>query len=541
MTSRRGRASVLIAEDDALYRATLANVVDWEVQGCFLKGVVSDGEAAIEFLRKHAVDILITDVEMPGMSGVDLVVAARALRPSIQCLVISNFDTFDYVRSALHHGAVDYLLKQDVDENTLGEIVRKLASHVWDPHGIGRPPEEEARPHPVLRRDLIRSLLVGTVGPNDAGPLVETHMPNLVDRRLQLIVFHMNNYRRLVAELPSSTSEAQYVATLLELMEQVLPPDSVITSTGSNRFAVVVRAPEDGSEIAAQAQVLMISRRLEEVVLKFFNASLESRHALVRGGMSGLHEAWRTATRELDETAAGPKLSENDGGGDWVSLTHMQEAEIANAVRSGDGRAARKITSRILEEARRAGSSYNSLLMLGSEILYLGVRICRNMGMEPRSVLGEIGSPTRVLADASTLDEIIDYVGGILAETANNLRCGSHLSPLVAKASLIINREFRDDLSVTSIATRLGVSPSYLSRKFNSEVGHGIPAELNERRIAHAKTLLIDPRLEIKQVARQSGFSGYTYFFTVFRKLTGVTPQEWRLEPHGPAGLPQSQ
>ena len=102
---------ILIADDDAIIRRGLKKTIDWESYGMEIVGIACDGQEALAMLKELAPHLLLTDIKMPQMSGIELMKEARRLYPDIQVILLTAYEDFEYAKEAIKHKACDYLLK----------------------------------------------------------------------------------------------------------------------------------------------------------------------------------------------------------------------------------------------------------------------------------------------------------------------------------------------------------------------------------------------------------------------------------------------
>ena len=121
----------LIVDDDALVRATLSSLLDWESCGYRIVQDCLNGQQALDYLRLQDVDLLITDIKMPGMGGLKLLEQLRASARMPVSVVLSGYDEFELVREAFRLGAYDYLLKANLTEAELRRLLTDLREKVF--------------------------------------------------------------------------------------------------------------------------------------------------------------------------------------------------------------------------------------------------------------------------------------------------------------------------------------------------------------------------------------------------------------------------
>lgn len=123
--------SVLIADDEQLIRDGIASILDWQNMGFSHVFKAQNAYEAISILSAESIDLLITDINMPGKTGIELLEWVSQNTPDTVIIVISGYDKFEYAQSALHYGAVDYILKP-IRKNELIEKIQAIAKRIDD-------------------------------------------------------------------------------------------------------------------------------------------------------------------------------------------------------------------------------------------------------------------------------------------------------------------------------------------------------------------------------------------------------------------------
>jgi two-component system response regulator YesN len=122
--------NVLVADDEFIIREFLETLLDWNLYNMQVIGIASDGEIALEMAKKHSVDILITDLNMPYLSGLELITQCKLLHPNIKCFVLSGYDDFSDVSNAYKLGVQDYFLKADLDICNIQKTIISVANEL---------------------------------------------------------------------------------------------------------------------------------------------------------------------------------------------------------------------------------------------------------------------------------------------------------------------------------------------------------------------------------------------------------------------------
>uniref|UniRef100_UPI000ADAE5ED response regulator n=1 Tax=Clostridium sp. NkU-1 TaxID=1095009 RepID=UPI000ADAE5ED len=126
--------NVLIVDDDTIVRITLRSLINWEEMGYQIAADAIHGQQALEYIKDHPVDLVITDMKMPVMDGIGLLEELNRLKTMPAVLVLSGYDDFKLVREAFRLGACDYLLKTGLTEGTLEAMLKRMDKEVFHDH-----------------------------------------------------------------------------------------------------------------------------------------------------------------------------------------------------------------------------------------------------------------------------------------------------------------------------------------------------------------------------------------------------------------------
>lgn len=135
----------LIVDDEKIVRAEIRRLADWEKYGMEIVGEAENGRAALHFLQENPVDLMITDLSMPGLSGIDFLQTVREQFPELRIVVMTMHQNFDYIQQAMRLGVVDYITKTQIEKENFGAILEKILSRLSSQSGIRRFEQDRAR------------------------------------------------------------------------------------------------------------------------------------------------------------------------------------------------------------------------------------------------------------------------------------------------------------------------------------------------------------------------------------------------------------
>jgi len=494
---------VILADDEDRILTGLENLIDWEELHLRIAGRAGNGGDALELIGQTGAEILITDIKMPGLDGIGLIRRARELSPGIRCLVLSGYDDFPLVREAMRCGAENYLLKPvDREEflQSLKEIVLTLEA-------------EESLP--ALRWSGRRLLL-----------------NNLMNRMVRNDI-SLKEFRRKMEFLQVDIYDCAFALTVF-----------------SRPAGLPGRADEDLAVYEGLADLLEKSRRGlvfrdsagRPAVLFFINGQRDQAEmeAILRSFLAGMDSPWIAVSGDVVSSYRDLHLSYSQAL-EGLSLVRFLPPDPLSSYRpllaetDRIRRASRSVLDRLLQRRNRSGSDLPAGTVLAS--LPAEFRESRNMKLFCGILAGEIfrsAEETEILSAALFLLQREEWEEGVTAllAAADERRAGERdtgYSPLVEKLTSYVEDNYRDyDISLKILAAKLNVSPEHAGRMFKKDTGRFFSDFLSEIRIRHACEMLKGTSLPANDIALKAGFMNQNYFYTKFKKYTGMNPTEYR-------------
>lgn len=483
---------ILIVDDEAASLAYMRGIIEAYATGYAVAAEAHDGAEALEMLSKNEPDILMTDIRMPGMDGVALAKEARRLYPRIIILMVSGYSDFEYARGALAAGAEDYLLK---------------------PLGVSQVSKKLGELHDRLDAEYTRRRL-GCLSAALYG-----------DRAEPRGLFACDRFRLAVLRKGNLSSVNRLSANAPLLIDQ--NDDEQWLLSGRDEQEWICIFPQDTA--------------FENRIKRFYQSCMQSSDGLsvtlVYGRahtLNALREGALRLLQILDERLV-------------IGLSQLIDGTRESPAPSPE-------TGHFLEKARQclSVSDYPRL----KELLFQWTMLCDQKAMPQRMAeegldrlaslaisqipahKGKNKQITMEIAEimqvARSLSEAVSGVWDILFEaSARGLGAESHKrEELLQEITAYVREHYAEPLSVQSICTAFGVSPTYLSRLFRSGGSTTFGELLTDCRIAQAKTLLKDHgNVRLKDIAQCVGYDDPSYFIKVFKKQTGLTPTQYADDP----------
>lgn len=488
----------LIVDDDSLIHVTLRSMIDWEGCGYTVVQDCGSGAQALRYLQDHTVELLITDIKMPGVSGLDLMRQLRKNAAMPVTVVLSGYDEFDLVREAFRLGAYDYLLKANISSSGVAELLTGLREKVFQAAAGTRSADETPDLTPG---DYVAALF--TV--EDFSGAAQRFGDNL---RLQLEK-PMLELARQLRRLQDRVFVRARTPSCYELYYRARDPMEA-EETALSVVRQIQGLWHDFMNLDTAAGVSAV------VPLREAGAAMERCETLCRlaslrgpGGVCG--------QRRYGALAAAYEARASDSDGLIAALCGEDEDVLAQEL------------SRFFSGLKQLEDREHieSVLIL---LARLGERLER-YGLGLAWVFPERPDLPEVLEGFASRREREIWLRSALRRTHEV--CGSQREKK-RKNAIQLAKEFMQDnftnseLMLKTVADYVGFSEKYFSTRFTRECGCTFINYLNDLRIKRAQDMLRQTDMKIYEVSDAVGYSSVEHFHHMFKKKLGISPKDFR-------------
>ncbi|MCM3781748.1 response regulator [Neobacillus mesonae] len=500
---------VLLVDDEKIARVGLRTVFDWKGHGYEVVGEAANGAKAMKWVESRDIDILITDIAMPVMDGLELTRAARELCPWVQVLLLSCHSDFKYVREGIRLGASDYILKPTLTESTLVPVLDHLRQKMHQEKQNLRILNEYKR-EAVLKPYIKKEQLLCKALSDD-------------DQSSTALYREMSAGSFRVAVLDIDQSHISLELIKKRWYDEF--PDTVFSTAGPNRCAIYLRKDA--------ATLLLLEGWIdrEHDSLNFSTSELS-----LTLGLSSLHEASHRIRYAFEEAKTALAAKFFTGPGRVLSTETMetyypaepvdnQESilQFTDMLRSGLYSKGEEILNNICKYWIKSKSK-DQVITEAEELLSLFVQ---------QGAKQEIVSHIRQLDRLKQVQEVIDIVKQDYRYLTAAL--STALSPeeslherIIGQAVSYMHTHFRKSISLQEVANHVSVSRNYFSEMFKRVTGHTFIDYLIHLRLGYAKDLLGSSSFKVYEVAERSGFNDVKHFSKQFKKWVGMSPAEFQ-------------
>ncbi|WP_166238976.1 response regulator transcription factor [Paenibacillus turpanensis] len=512
---------VLLVDDERIILEGIASVVEWGRCGTRLIGKAIDGRQALEMIEAEPPNIVITDIKMPEMNGIQLIEQVKERFPEIVFIILSGHEEFSSAQSAMKLGVRHYLLKPCNEKKimqVLAEVVEELKEFERRGAFIMNNRENFAKVLPQIKEQFLKECITNkTYGKRDWEYYCDLLGLNLLDRPLRLILleiegkhdfehlFALNNIAKEIVEQSGysvylNTSIGGRLALLVE--EVTLESWTGVMMDIKNIYFKYYKL--DVTVAVSSPDSLPQLRRLYKETLE----CLSHRFYLGEGSV--------ITSGDIDRAS---------GGEEDIAI---DADALAFAIRSGNAEQVREL---IKEAFCKLKGSKLSVDVVKSYVLELYLNVMRQAG--PRQKEG-YSRGLMLVESLSTLELAEEYVREAAAEAAgmyyeSNMQTQSRT---IRRVIQYVHEHLSDEsLSLSRLAQEVfHLNVDYLGKLFRKETGEKFSNYLMNIRMEEAKKLIEKAEsLKILEVAAKVGFgSNPPYFSQVFKRYTGCTPSEYK-------------
>lgn len=530
---------VFLVEDEIIIRNGIKNSINWGAHGYEFAGEASDGELALPMILEKKPDILITDIKMPFMDGLELSEQVKKALPDTKIMILSGYNEFDYAKTAIKIGVTDYLLKPISSEKLL-EAIDKVAEE------IRREREEKKQQGQYFREmqenkesekfHFFNQVFAGSM---PLGECIECGKQ--IGIEISAEGYCVLLFKVVAVEHPMDYSEdnvraAEEIENLVEATEKVL-----WFRRGVEGWGFIIQGSV-GEELDKRTEGLKIS--LIQIMDRYNNLEFFGGIGSQAGRFSEIKKSYNDANRAFSE-----RFSKEFN--QFVLYSDVHKLQIEDDVQvHGLGMMAnnRNMLERFLKTGTEnevksfvnayfdaIGEKNLQSMMLRQYIIMDAFISIQSLGdslnIKKEELEAELGDVKEVSRYVQDLDSTQTYLETLVTRMIQmrEQASGRRYSEIIEKAREYIEKNYiSEDISLNTVAASVNMSPSYFSSLFSQEVGVTFVEYLTTVRMDKAKELLMCTDKRTSDIGYEVGYKDSHYFSYIFKKTQGCSPKEFR-------------
>lgn len=527
---------LLVADDEQIVLDGIKFMVEEMNKDIEIVGMVNSGRAAVEACAQGAPDIILMDIKMPGINGIEAIDTIKKRHPDIKFIIISAYEQFEYAKQAVELSVCDYILKP-INQPKLRDVLRKAMDEI-DEERSQRIREIENREKlekviPVLEHGFIYSLLMNAHYREEIEKYRELfEIQKDMGYILVLEFGEGDRHENLGNRIGTGVKGYQFYPKVQNIIKYKCK--CIIGPLIINRITVLIFEDSYEKEYEQRIKAMELAdniySNIAEVVDCGVYMGVGSCYKLDK-----IKNSLEEALYSLGKISSESILHIND-----ICEIENKQSEYTYVDIKGDESYIIQLIETGSEEVlvqelnhffRRVEKKFNhSIVDTRNIIMELMVMV---LSCSYRNNLneGEVGYES-YLNELRLIDSLFElqnwcvlkvvYVSQIIRN-----RKGSHVSKIILQAKTFIDLNYNQDFSLNDVSKDISISPQYFSKIFKEEIGLSFVEYIRKKRMDVAKELLREKIYSVKEVCYKIGYNDPNYFSRLFKKLVGVSPTEF--------------
>lgn len=531
--------SIILVDDESAVREGIRNRTPWERYNFTVVGEAGNGIEALEIIEELHPDVVITDIKMPYLDGMELIKEIRESHPPITIIIISGYDEFTYAQQAIRYDVSEYVLKPVTSEdicNLLERTAKRLDEEIIRLQDQNRLRDAYTQALPFIKEKFLVSLLT---------PFHQNPHANLIAKAKDY-GYNLEGDEFIVATFETDHGEEDdplEAMALLELSQSVLQKEGRdIVFQFENQIVIIFTANSHGQsqyDALFRKQVFRKVEQLQAYLDKYFPFRIIIGVGNLVHLPSAIPQSYRQALEALNYASFYPDqniliisdLEKPDAAQDSSSVQQLM-SDIVIAVKMGS-------ENQVIDSVNNLFTEQTAALPFeGLHALLLDISSTLNTLAEAYNYtlfqFGGEGDSRSFFSDIAALNTVskarrwLTRTALAMRNAITGQRENSHIR-FVQEAKNLIAKHFTESgFNLDQVCEYIGISPSHFSSTFKREMGVSFVQYLTAMRMERAKELLIKTEGKTYEVAQAVGFSEPNYFSFCFKRYEGVSPSQYR-------------
>jgi two-component system, response regulator YesN len=511
---------VLIVDDEPHILKGLKSIVNWEEYGMEIVAEAIDGAEALDIIRKSKIHIVLTDIRMQRMTGIELLENLRRENSEVKAIILSGYDDFQYVREAVKLGVENYLLKpvnRDELSSTLLNLVDKIESELYNK---------------IRQKDIMNSFREN---------ILNRWMSNTISKRELIERADLLNidlkFKQYFVAIVKKINDSNIVDKMLESFAILNICSEVISNSCENIVfndlnanTVIVFYCDDFN-----LRMEKVKERLKasmNAIREYLNMEVFITTGTIENGFEFAHQSYFNAMQLQQHNLIYSPYSIVD-----FYETKRKMNIIASNMYFDQDMLKKLIISKNREQClaffeeiiRNRLLAQEEIQDIAIEAVYCIMDTVRNYASRKNEATKKISTKLSEVYGICSEKQLLEWLMSKADKAIDFLISGEEAaSPLIKQIMNYIELHYSKEVSLKTLSSLHNVNASYLGQMFKNETGELFTNYLNRIRIDKAKELLSNTSLKIYRISEQVGYIDQSHFFRIFKKYSGISPEEYR-------------
>lgn len=488
--------NVYLLDDEPFILQGLEYIVEWEELGFKIVGSAPNGKVGFDEIIKTDVDLIITDIMMPEMTGLELIEKLKKSNYNFEFIVMSAFQEFEYAKKAISMGAENYILKP-IDSDELLNNVKSIHNKLKQKDNLHIDNE-------VIKNNLLLNVIIHKYNKKTKEDFNRLNIKLKGSNQCIAILEAKNKDYDIAKILRNSLKYEDYKYCMQTKSKALILIDEELKDNIIEKLTILKNGIVNIDNETVYISLGKVVNNIEDLNLSYVTANKVSEYKIVYPNISWI--------KEYKEESL------------LVSNIDIDLEELKKILINKEFSKTIEYIDIIFEKIKEENIAPNQIKLKSIEI-FLNVY---NYFNETKLMKG-LNLYLEKAINSSTVDdvksELINMVGFMQSKLEQT---EESISPVILKLLEYIDNNYQNDLNLKEISENLNINSIYLGQLFQKEIGILFSDYINNFRINKAKDLLVNTSLKASDIGDLVGYANKNYFYRKFKSLVGITPSEWR-------------
>jgi len=531
---------IMIVDDEEHIRLGIAESFDWASLGLEVAALAADGKEALELALLQRPDIILLDINMPRMSGLEFMKAARESLPDTVFIILSGYDEFEYAQEAIQLGISEYLLKPispgELSE-ALGKAVNRIREQTAQASFVQELEKNIEEAMPLLREKLLSDLLHQRYSPSD------------IDQRIAYTGIRFPSAKFIVFTIEleqfltySGTREANRQLSLFAVRnvcdEWLNREHWAISTVAMDSTLEVLVSLNGGAALNLKETALKLAAEVQKNIQLYLNLSVFIGVGNVYSGMEQIHFSCKESQmavqlaavigqRKLMDAADINGLEAEPSAG----YDYEKELQWGQYLRNGDERALEVLDELFTSfEASVTEQTYSMIRLTVQQLLLSASKIFSALQLSLLDTgYDALYGMLHSFQDFKRLQRELRAFAEAALDRINRSKSKGYRKE-IEQVKRYIDEQYGQEISLQQLSAEVYMNTNYLCTLFKSEVGETIHQYMTRVRMEKAIALLQQSDLKIFEISEKVGYNNTSHFSQAFKKYTGHSPNDLKTE-----------
>ncbi len=526
------RYKVMLVDDEEDVAQAIMKKMNWEEMGFEIPRYAHNGLEALELAEENRPDVVMSDIKMPYMDGMELARNLKGLYPNIRIIFFSGFDEFEYAKEAIRLEAEEYILKPiDADElrSVFLRVHEALDRDIDEKLNVAKLENYYIDSLPLLQEDFFASLVEGRVSDKKIAKAIDDYRIDLYAPFYVTAIVHISSsnipdgmtpvllavsVRKLLEERISKKWGCKffsYIGTTIMIAQLNERKEAQIFTDECDRLC---RLAESICKASVTIGVGSIAQTLSDISISYQGARDAVSYRVLYG---------HTKAINISEIAPSDTTENVDESQD--NLT-----EIFKQIKTGDNESVKASAQKYIGQSALSQSTIQSYRFFVMELVSELYKFARNNQLDVNKIF-DLNADIYTKVQQMEQEELSEWFCKTCITMHELIECkrSDTTRSFVSKAKDYVSDHYADqDLSIDFMCNYLGVSSAYFSTVFKKETGKTFVGYLTDYRMEKAERMLLETDKKTYIIAQEVGYSDPNYFSYVFKKQFGVSPSKYK-------------